>query len=60
MAERMHTDLIGPRGEFYLCLQDVGNKDAEIGFLFEGKNISIFTMRSKRDMQSNNLLLIIG
>lgn len=25
-------------GEFYLCLQDVGNKNAEIGSIFEGKN----------------------
>lgn len=37
MAERISTDVVGPRGEFYLCLQDVGNKDAEIGSLFEGK-----------------------
>lgn len=38
MAERAYTDMIGPRGELYQCLQDAGNKDAEVGSLFEGKN----------------------
>lgn len=38
MAECIHTDMVGPQGELYLCLQDVGNKDAVIGSLFEGKN----------------------
>lgn len=38
MAECINTDLVGPRGELYLCLQDVGNKEAEIGSIFEGKN----------------------
>lgn len=38
MAERSCTNLIGPNGEMYLCLQDVGNKDAEIGSIFSGKN----------------------
>ncbi|WP_071424834.1 radical SAM/SPASM domain-containing protein [Tidjanibacter massiliensis] len=38
MAECLHTDMIGPRGELYLCLQDVGNPAGEIGTLAEGKN----------------------
>lgn len=38
MAEMESTYVVGPRGELYLCLQDVGNKDAEIGSLSEGKN----------------------
>ena len=38
MAECVNTDMVGPQGEMYLCLQDVGNKDAVIGSLFEGKN----------------------
>lgn len=38
MAERAYSSIVGPRGELYLCLQDAGNKDAEVGSLFEGKN----------------------
>lgn len=38
MAECINTDMVGPQGEMYLCLQDVGNKNAVIGSLFEGKN----------------------
>ena len=38
MAECVNTDMVGPQGEMYLCLQDVGNKNAVIGSLFEGKN----------------------
>lgn len=38
IAEKPNSDIVGPRGELYLCLQDVGNKDAEVGSIFEGKN----------------------
>lgn len=38
MAEHIDTDMVGPKGELYLCLQDAGNKDAEIGSIFNGKN----------------------
>lgn len=38
MAECINTDLVGPNGELYLCLSDVGFKEGEIGSLFEGKN----------------------
>lgn len=38
MAECIHTDMVGPKGELYMCLQDVGNPKAVVGSLFEGKN----------------------
>lgn len=38
MAECINTDLVGPNGELYLCLSDVGSKEGEIGSLFEGEN----------------------
>lgn len=38
IAERMHTRIVGPRGELYLCLQDAGNPEAEVGSLFEDEN----------------------
>ena len=38
MAEMVNTQIVGPKGEIYLCLQDVGNPHAVAGTLFDGKN----------------------
>ncbi|MDR1056934.1 MAG: radical SAM protein [Prevotellaceae bacterium] len=37
MAESPYTDMVGPKGEMYLCLKDVGDKNEEIGSIFSGK-----------------------
>lgn len=37
MAECLYTNLIGPEGEMYQCLQDVGNKEMQVGSIFTGK-----------------------
>jgi uncharacterized protein len=37
MAESPYTDMVGPKGEMYLCLKDVGDRNEEIGSIFNGK-----------------------
>lgn len=37
MAEFAYTDMIGPRGEMYLCMRDVGDEKGVIGSIFTGR-----------------------
>ncbi|MDR2829851.1 MAG: radical SAM protein [Methanobrevibacter sp.] len=44
MAECVNTDMIGPKGEMYLCLKDVGDENEIIGDIFTGKtNIALIS-----------------
>jgi len=38
MSECVNTDMIGPNGEMYLCLKDVGDEKEIIGNIFTGKS----------------------
>jgi uncharacterized protein len=40
MAECINTDMVGPKGELYLCLKDVGDKKEVIGSITTGKTNS--------------------
>lgn len=37
MAESPYTNMVGPNGELYLCLKDVGDEKECIGDIFKGK-----------------------
>lgn len=45
MAESPYTTIVGPDGELYLCLKDVGDKKESIGNIVEGrKNMALISM----------------
>jgi uncharacterized protein len=44
MAESPYSDMVGPNGEMYLCLKDVGDKREEVGSIFdERRNVSLLS-----------------
>ncbi|MDR1552981.1 MAG: radical SAM protein, partial [Prevotellaceae bacterium] len=56
MAECMSTNMIGPKGEMYLCLKDVGDEKEVIGNIFIGKrNLSLVSEYCVGGIRFNNI-----
>ena len=56
MAESPYTDMIGPRGEMYLCLKDAGDSEETIGNIYEGRNkIKMIAAYSTGQLTFNSL-----
>ncbi|MDR2291945.1 MAG: radical SAM protein [Prevotellaceae bacterium] len=55
MSESINTDMIGPKGEMYLCLKDVGDENEVIGNIFTGKtNIVLISEYCSGNLTLNN------
>ncbi|MDR1984957.1 MAG: radical SAM protein [Prevotellaceae bacterium] len=56
MAECVNSDMIGPKGEMYLCLKDVGDEKEITGNIFTGKtNISLLAEYCSGNLTINNI-----
>lgn len=55
MAECINTCIVGPEGELYLCLQDVGSKEGQVGSIFTGKtNMRLMSAYCSGDLTFNS------